>query len=186
MPRGAWRWITSAIPWWTGFASRKRASEFFSEHRLNVSHCTVSLLPGSRTKELRFHLPIMLQTARWMHWQRPIQFLVPLSSPRHRPLIERIVAQEGGPSALRLIEQDTYNAVGHSDLAVVSSGTATLETALLETPLITVFKISNLTWIVGQYLVRVPFYSLVNLIAGRKWFPSFSRTTSRSSDFTAK
>src|SRR4030095_6582508 len=66
---------------------------------------------------------------------------------------------------------DTYNAVGNSDLAVVSSGTATLETALLGTPLITVFKISNLTWIVGQYLVRVPFYSLVNLIAGREIVP---------------
>jgi lipid-A-disaccharide synthase len=70
-----------------------------------------------------------------------------------------------------LIEYDTYNAVGHSDLAVVSSGTATLETALLGTPLIAVFKISDLTWIVGQYLVRVPFYSLVNLIAQREVIP---------------
>lgn len=146
-------------------------TEFFRAHRLHELIPTVSLLPGSRTKEIRFHLPILLQAARWLHWQRPVQFLLPLSSPLHRPLIERIAHEEAGQAPLRLIEQDTYNAVGHSDLAVVSSGTATLEAALLATPFITVFKISDLTWIVGQYLVRVPFYSLVNLIAGRRVVP---------------
>jgi lipid-A-disaccharide synthase len=99
-----------------------------------------------------------------------VQFLLPAASSLHRSQIRRILADNGGPP-VSLVDYDTYNAVGHSDLAVVASGTATLETALLGTPLITVFKISNLTWIVGQYLVRVPFYSLVNLIAGREVVP---------------
>jgi len=158
----------------------KTRSEFFQAHRLDESVPTVSLLPGSRTKEIHFHLPILLQAARWLHWQRPVQFLLPAASSLHRNQIQRILADSGGPP-LSFIEYDTYNAVGHSDLAVVSSGTATLETALLGTPLITVFKISNLTWIVGQYLVRVPFYSLVNLIANREVVPELFQ-----SDFTAE
>jgi lipid-A-disaccharide synthase len=160
----------------------KSRDDFFRIHRLDAAIQTVSLLPGSRTKEIKFHLPILLHTARLLHWRRPIQFLLPFSSSFLRSLIEQKVAEAGGCSfTLRLIEQDTYNAVGHSDLAVVSSGTATLEAALLGTPLITVFKISDLTWIVGQYLVKVPFYSLVNLIAGRQVVPELFQK-----DFTAE
>jgi lipid-A-disaccharide synthase len=160
----------------------KSRADFFRIHRLDAAIQTVSLLPGSRTKEIKFHLPILLHTARLLHWRRPIQFLLPFSSSFLRSLIEQKVAEAGGCSfTLRLIEQDTYNAVGHSDLAVVSSGTATLEAALLGTPLITVFKISDLTWIVGQYLVKVPFYSLVNLIAGRQVVPELFQK-----DFTAE
>jgi lipid-A-disaccharide synthase len=158
----------------------KSRSEFFQAHKLDESVPTVSLLPGSRTKEIHFHLPILLQAARWLHWQRRVQFLLPAASSLHRTQIRRILADIGGPP-VSLIEYDTYNAVGHSDLAVVASGTATLETALLGTPLITVFKISNLTWIVGQYLVRVPFYSLVNLIAGQQVVPELFQ-----SDFTVE
>ncbi|HEX2520680.1 MAG TPA: lipid-A-disaccharide synthase [Terriglobia bacterium] len=159
----------------------KSRSEVFLAYQLDEGTQTVSLLPGSRTKEITFHLPVLLQAARWLHWQRPIQFLVPLSSSRHKPLIERTIAEEKGQLVLRLVEHDAYDAVAHSDLAVVSSGTATLETALLGTPLIAVFKVSDLTWIVGQYLVRVPFYSLVNLIAGREVVPELFQK-----DFTAE
>jgi lipid-A-disaccharide synthase len=158
----------------------KTRSEFFHAHQLDESVPTVSLLPGSRTKEIHFHLSIMLEAARWLHWQRPVQFLLPAASSLHGSQIRKILADSGGPP-LSLIEYDTYNAVGHSDLAVVSSGTATLETALLGTPLITVFKISHLTWIIGQYLVRVPFYSLVNLVAGREVVLELFQ-----SDFTAE
>lgn len=149
----------------------KGRREFFADYDLDPGLFTISLLPGSRTKELKFHLPILLQTARQLALKWQVQFLVPLSSPLHLQLVEDMVSEEAAEVRVRVLDQDTYNAVGHSDLAVVSSGTATLETALLGTPLITVFKISNLTWIVGQYLVRVPFYSLVNLIAGREVVP---------------
>ena len=79
--------------------------------------------------------------------------------------------EEVGELPVNIVVNDTYNAVGHSDLAVIASGTATLEAALLGTPLITVFKISILTWIIGQYLVRVPHYCLVNLIAEKRIVP---------------
>ena len=75
---------------------------------------------------------------------KPMQFFVPLASSANRGLVERLVCKRCTWSYLfEIIIDDTYNAVGHSDLAVVSSGTATLETAILGTPLVTVFKISN-------------------------------------------
>ena len=144
---------------------------FLSSHRLKECLPTVSLLPGSRVKEIKYNLPVLLHTARRLNSERPIQFLAPVSSGPNRKLVEKIQKKEAADLPLIIIEGDTYNAVGHSDIAVVASGTATLETAILGTPLITVFRISNLTWIVGQYLVKVPFYSLVNLIAGRQVIP---------------
>ncbi len=151
--------------------SSKSKGDFFRSHGLDNALPTISLLPGSRTKEIKFHLPTLLQASLWLHQRRPIQFLLPFSSSLHRELIHRTLAQEANRLPLTLVENDTYNALAHSDLAIVSSGTATLEAALLGTPLVTVFKISDLTWIVGQYLVRVSHYSLVNLIAGREVVP---------------
>jgi lipid-A-disaccharide synthase len=68
----------------------KTRSEFFQAHRLDESVPTVSLLPGSRTKEIHFHLPILLQAARWLHWQRPVQFLLPAASSLHGGQIRKI------------------------------------------------------------------------------------------------
>src|SRR5438094_9139336 len=127
---------------------------------LNHQVPKISLLPESRTKEIKYNLPVMLQTARRLNWERPMQFLLPLASPLSRGLIQRTLAEIAPELPLRIIARDTYNTIGHSHLAVVSSGTATLETAILGTPLITVFRISNFTWIVGHYLVHVSFYSL--------------------------
>jgi lipid-A-disaccharide synthase len=146
-------------------------SQFFEKYELNPEVPTISLLPGSRTKEIKYNLPVLLKTARRLTWEQPIQFLLPLASTIHNRLIRDLLEEEAPKLCYRIIVKDTYDAVGHSDLAVVASGTATLEAAILGTPLIAVFRISNLTWIVGQYLVRVPFYSLVNLILGREIVP---------------
>jgi lipid-A-disaccharide synthase len=146
-------------------------NDFFEKYGLSSEVATVSLLPGSRTKEIKYNLPVLLQTAQRLNREQPIQFLLPLATTIHRRLIQDVLAEETPRLPLRLIAEDTYNAVGHSDVAVVASGTATLEAAILGIPLIPVFRISNLTWIVGQYLVRVPFYSLVNLIAGKEIVP---------------
>jgi lipid-A-disaccharide synthase len=145
--------------------------DFLLKYCVENGRTLISLLPGSRTKEIQYHLPILLQTAQRLAWEMPMQFFLPLASSANRSLVERLVYEAHPELPLQIIVDDTYNTVGHSDLAVVSSGTATLETAILGTPFITVFKISNLTWIVGQYLVHVPFYSLVNLIAGKQIVP---------------
>jgi lipid-A-disaccharide synthase len=144
---------------------------FSAKHGLQPGVLTVSLLPGSRTKEVKYHLPILLQAARNLVAACPLQFLIPLASTVNRRLVQKIWQEEAPDLSLKIIEGETYNAVSSSDLAVVASGTATLETALLGTPLIAIFKISNLTWIIGQYLIDVPHYCLVNLIAGKRLVP---------------
>ena len=150
--------------------SRSRA-EFLRSLGLAEDRLTLSLLPGSRPREIRFNLPAMARTARRLQWERSAQCLVPLASPSHAPLVRGLIRDEAPGLSASLVENDTYNSVGHSELAVVSSGTATLEAALLGTPLIAVFRISIPSWIVGQYLIDVPCYSLVNLIAGREIIP---------------
>ena len=146
-------------------------AEFLRSLRLAEDRLTISLLPGSRSREIRFNLPAMVRTAQRLQWEQSAQFLVPLASPAHAQLVRGLIRDEAQGLSAVLVENDTYNAVGHSDLAVVSSGTATLEAALLGTPLIAVFRISIPSWIVGQYLIDVPYYSLVNLIAGREIIP---------------
>lgn len=143
-------------------------AQFLPSLGLDEDRLTISLLPGSRSREIRFNLPAMARTARRLQWEQPAQFLVPLASPSHAPLVRGLIRDEAPGLSVALVQNDTYDAVGHSDLAVVSSGTATLEAALLGTPLIAVFRISIPSWIVGQYLIDVPYYSLVNLIAGRQ------------------
>ena len=146
-------------------------SVFFGLHQFEETRLTISLLPGSRTKEIRFNLPTMLRTAQRLQWEQSAQFFVPVVSPLHGKLVRELSRIEAPELSIAMVENDTYNCVAHSDLAVVSSGTATLEAALLETPLIAVFRISIPSWIVGQYLIDVPYYSLVNLIANREVIP---------------
>ena len=83
-----------------------------------------------------------------------MQFLLPLASQLSRGLIQRMLEEIAPELPLQIIAHDTYNALGNSDLAVVSSGTATLEAAVLGTPLIPVFRISNLTWTINISLLR--------------------------------
>ena len=145
--------------------------QFLRSLRLVEDRLTISLLPGSRSREIRFNLPVMVRTAQRLQWEHSAQFLIPLASSLHAPMVRDLIRDEAPGLSAVLVENDTYNAVDNSDLAVVSSGTATLEAALLGTPLIAVFRISIPSWIVGQYLIDVPYYSLVNLIAGRKVIP---------------
>jgi lipid-A-disaccharide synthase len=150
--------------------------DFFSSYGLQAQVTTLCLLPGSRKKEIHYHLPLMLKVARRLSWTGPVQFLLPAATPATHLLIDSILKEEAPGLPVRVVSGGSYDAVGHSDLAVVASGTATLETALLLTPMIAVFRISNLTWIFGQYLVRIPHYCLVNLIAGERLVPELYQT----------
>jgi lipid-A-disaccharide synthase len=76
-----------------------------------------------------------------------------------------------GESPIRVIEGESWDAMAHADLALAASGTVTVEAALLGTPMVTFYKVAPLSWIAGKFLVNVPFYSMVNLIAGRAVVP---------------
>lgn len=157
-------------------ARRIRAStareEFFREFGLQPGVPLVVLLPGSRRGEALRHLPHLVGAAALMAEQSPVQFVLPASANTGQAFFEEHIFRERKTfSAIQVIEGRSWDAIAHADLALAASGTVTVECALLGTPLVTFYKVSQLSWYLGKLLVRVPFYSMVNLIAGRRLVP---------------
>jgi lipid-A-disaccharide synthase len=140
---------------------------FFVTHKLDPSKKLVTILPGSRNSELKRHLPILREACSRIHSEMPVQFMVAAAPGRTGSL------QQGWPGGLdvRVIEGQTYDALAHTDASVVSSGTATVEAALLDAPMVVVYRVTPLTAILAKPLVRTKFFSMVNLVAGREVVP---------------
>lgn len=137
---------------------------------LNPGRMTVALLPGSREKEVTRLLPEMLTAAGIIAGKLPdIQFLLPLADTLSREFVSAVIA--GSPIPVTIVENDGYNALAAADAAMVTSGTATLETALLEVPMIIVYKVSPLSYLLGRMVIHVSHIGLVNIIAGREIVP---------------
>lgn len=138
---------------------------------LPVDRPTFALVPGSRPSEIARIFPHMLGAAERLLARHPgAQFVVPIAPTLSR---EQLVAHLGDHPGLdvRLVEGRTAEAVGASDGAIIKSGTSTLEAALMLRPMIVVYRLSWLTYFLARLLVRITFFSLVNLLAGRKVVP---------------
>src|SRR6185295_3305897 len=146
----------------------KSKEEFCADYRLDPRKAIVALLPGSRRKEVRFILPTLCQAAALIAEQKPeAQFVLPIASGLDRQLLESIIE----PRPITIVTNDTYNAVRYARAAIVASGTATLETALLGTPEVIVYKISRATWFLGRFLLKVRLFGIVNIILGEEVVP---------------
>jgi lipid-A-disaccharide synthase len=158
-----------------------RRGEFLSALGLEPAAATVALLPGSREKEVRHILPTMLKAAHRLSLTRKVQFVVAVAPTLDTSWMENAVGESwAGQAALRVASRATYDALQHCEVAIVASGTATIEAALLERAMVVVYRVSPLTWRLGKLLVRVPFYSMVNILAGKPVVPELIQ-----SDFTA-
>ena len=151
-------------------ATRSRADSLRA-YGLDPGRLTVALLPGSRTKEIRYVLPRLLHAARILHRERDCQFVLALASTVDRDEIETRV--RGCGVDVRLVADDTYNVIHAADVALVTSGTATLETALLERPMVIVYRLSPVTYALARLLVGVSFIGIPNIVAGRQIVPEF-------------
>jgi lipid-A-disaccharide synthase len=121
----------------------------------------VALLPGSRRQELQGVVPVMAAVAaRLPQYQFGVAFIRSLDKKLYQPF-------DGVPN-IKFIEEDTYNLLQNSRAAVVTSGTATLETALFKIPQVVVYKASTVSYLIAKSVIKVKFISLVNLIAGRE------------------
>jgi lipid-A-disaccharide synthase len=130
----------------------------------------VALLPGSREKEVTNLLPEMLGAVSILGRDfEDAQFVLPLADTVDAGLVEKILREH--PAAVRVLPGQMIDAVGLSDAAMVASGTATLETALLETPMVIAYRTSRLTAAIGKRIVRVEHIGLANLIAGKAVVP---------------
>lgn len=143
---------------------------FCKKYGLVESGRIITVLPGSRRGEIAHHLPVLIEGLREIR-QRVSgrqQIAVALAPGMDAERLRKSFPADWG---VRIITNDTYNALGAADLAIVSSGTATVETALLNKPMIVVYRLSPLTARLAKPLVRTRFFSMVNLIAGRAVVP---------------
>jgi lipid-A-disaccharide synthase len=154
---------------------------WLSGHGLDPERLTMALLPGSRAGEIARHLPDMLTAAALIQQAIPqTQFILPLASTAPVELMEKMVSGErqgrvgsGFKPAptINIIQGQSYQALAAAHLAIVASGTATLEAALAATPTVIVYRLSPLTFTVGRRLIRVPHVGMANLLAGERLFP---------------
>jgi lipid-A-disaccharide synthase len=141
--------------------------EFFRKHGLALDRPLVAVLPGSRRGEAARHLPALVGAVTRLVRERAVQAVLPASVTTGVPFFrERL-----GAAPVQILEGESWNAMAHADLTLAASGTVTVEAALLGTPMVTFYKVTPPSWLAGKLLVRVPFYTMVNLIAGRKIVP---------------
>ena len=142
-------------------------AEFAARYGLDPSRRTIAILPGSRAVEIARHLPTLLESVRELEHQNPgsYNFVLALSADTDAALVKRLLPQSAGPA---LVLGDTYNALASADAAMICSGTATVEAALLDVPMIVVYKVSKLTALLAKPLIRTKFFGMVNLIAERE------------------
>jgi lipid-A-disaccharide synthase len=147
--------------------SRQESLKIFN---LDESKTTIGLLPGSRLSEVTKLLPEMLRAAEIMAQKiQNVQFILPLADTLEEKTVTDIIS--GFTIKVKVISGQTYDAVSCCDLAIVASGTATLETALLGVPMIIIYKISPLSYFIGKFIVNVKNIGLANIIAGKTVVP---------------
>ena len=145
--------------------------QFLATHRLDPSRRMLVLLPGSRAGEVRRHLPVLIEAVAELRRRFDLSVVLALpqgfNAARTLPTFREPLAS----LSIQIIENETWDCIGHADLALAASGTVTIEAALLGTPMVTFYKVNPLSWWAGRRLVKVPFLSMVNLIAERQIVP---------------
>ena len=166
--------------------------EYAALHGLDNRKAWISILPGSRVKEVRMNLPTILQAAGLLG--DDYEFLLPVAHTIDARLIQQVVDShpskfaKGGASMevahkerrVHLVPE-ALPALAHSRAAIVASGTATVEAALMDTPFVMVYRVTGLTYLLGRSTVKVPYFAMVNLIAGEQVVPELVQQ-----DFTAE
>lgn len=146
--------------------------EALQDHSINSStlpsddhHTTVALLPGSRAQEIHTMLPIMLKALRQRH---QVKGIIAQAPSLDKTIYEQYLTED---DQIEIIQNKTYDILAHADAALVTSGTATLETALLNTPQLVLYKGSWISYFLAKKLIRVKYISLVNLIMDKVVVP---------------
>ena len=146
----------------------KDRQHFCEEYGLDAGRKIVTILPGSRAAELADHLPVLQEACARIHGRVPAQFVVAAAHSRD---VAQLQVQWPAGVKPRVIEGGTYNALAAADAAIVSSGTATVEAALLNTPMVVIYRVSPVTATLAKPLVRTPFFGMVNLIVEKQAVP---------------
>ena len=130
----------------------------------------LGLLPGSRREEIRNLLPLMIKAAEMLSFRyHDLKCILPLASTVPPGLVQSSIRQSS--VEIKISQGDIYKTLTACDLAIVASGTATLETAIMEVPMVIVYRVSPISFLVGKIVVKTPYIGLVNLVAGEEIVP---------------
>jgi len=144
--------------------------EVFEKFQFDPHKKLIGLLPGSRKPEIDRMLPCMLGAAERIQKAIPdVQFALPRASTIKPELIQYYLS--ASDVEVKVVDAFRYNVRSAMDFALVKSGTSTLETAILNCPMVIIYKVSFLAWLIGKSLVKLPFIGLVNIIAGEMIVP---------------
>jgi lipid-A-disaccharide synthase len=146
--------------------------EFFRKHRLDPGRPLIAVLPGSRRGEAARHLPALVQAVQLLNRERAMNFVLPASVTTGVTFFQ----DQTKGTTIRVIEGESWDTMAHATLALAASGTVTVEAALLGTPMVTFYRVTAISWLLGKLLVDVPYYSMVNLIAGRAVVPELMQS----------
>ncbi|HEY2386650.1 MAG TPA: lipid-A-disaccharide synthase [Candidatus Binatia bacterium] len=163
--------------------TRPRA-ETLARHGLDSAKRLVAILPGSRRKEMHLNLPVMAEAAERLVARGDTQCVLALADTLSAADVAG--SMRGRKLCATVVEGDTYDLVHASELVLVASGTATLETALLERPMVIVYRVASLTYALARRLVSVPFIGMPNLIAERAIVPELVQDDATGARLTAE
>ncbi|MEQ1839132.1 MAG: lipid-A-disaccharide synthase [Verrucomicrobiales bacterium] len=157
-------------PWLDLMVLTMNRSEVFAHFGLDGEKKLIGILPGSRSREVATHLPLMLEAAERIQAERnDVQFVIVRASSVDADLIQRLV--EDSNIQVKVVDTYRYNVRSAMDFAIVVSGTATLETGLLLCPMIILYKMNALTWYIGRKMIEIPDVGLINVVAGKRIVP---------------
>jgi len=145
--------------------ARRSREEFFKALGLDPNRPMVALLPGSRRGEITRHLPAVKDAVTRIGAEAQFVLGTPPSVGR------KFFDNHSLPETIHVIEGETWDLLAHCDVALAASGTVTMEAALLGAPTVSFYRVTGFSWLIGRFLVDVPFYTMVNLVAGRRVIP---------------
>lgn len=142
--------------------------DYAAQYGLDSAKPWITLMPGSRRKEVAMHLETMLTSVRHL---KDYELLLPVAPTLDPQLLWKISATVPELTERLHLVSDSLPALRHAQAAIVASGTATVEAALMHTPFVMVYRVSRLTYLLGRSQVKVPHFAMVNLIAGKEVVP---------------
>ena len=149
--------------------------EIFQRSNFSLKQKLICLLPGSRKQEIKAHFPTLLKTVEVLSQKENFQFVCVVPSSSALKIVEEINKNSAIPPSIRkkifYFTGEVYNFIGHSDLALVASGTVTLETAILQTPMIIFYHTSSLSFFLARYLFKIKNLGLPNIVNKKKFIP---------------
>ena len=172
----------------------KGKEEVYRKYGLDSNFPIIGLMPGSRKQEIERLLPVMLEASRKIGKNRKVQFVLPLAEnipmtyikeriiEFERNTLNRFRKEKKPPLPILVVRDEDYNIRRTMTLALVASGTATLENACLGIPMIIIYKVSLLSYLLARLLIRIPRIGLANIVAGKRVVPEFIQQKARAGE----